>query len=224
MKKIEQSNENYIKSLYTEEALPKDKSKLTHEQIYLNIFKESKNKYSKSDLDLDFDLNLGSGSSNDYSQSFYSNILFLDYLCNITNQINTIQDHAERLKFLICEIGSLNKSIPGNVYVPFVSESLRNYFIVNIPLSELKVFKTKTKAPCFITFELVRLDELNQHMLRYKKPIKINEINDKLELKGLNKLESESSLSQSLIINKRLSFDEFTNRNTKLGKEEFSYI
>jgi hypothetical protein len=54
----------------------------------------------------------------------------------------------------------MNKFLPAAVYIPFVSESLRNYAVLNIVTSESRLFLTKTKAPFMITLELFRPDEI----------------------------------------------------------------
>jgi hypothetical protein len=47
------------------------------------------------------------------------------------------------------------------VYIPFVSNSIRNYAVLHIPLSECRVFQTKERAPFMVAVELYRPDELN---------------------------------------------------------------
>jgi len=93
--------------------------------------------------------------------SFISSISFVDNLCNICEIVlNTPQE--QQMKSFLNEINKLNKILPSNVYVPFTSESIRNYVIVHIPVSEAKIFKTKNRAPYLITVEVIRIDELTQ--------------------------------------------------------------
>lgn len=54
----------------------------------------------------------------------------------------------------------LNDKLPANIYLPFVNDGIRNYVVVHIPLSELKIYNTKQRSPFSITFELIRADEL----------------------------------------------------------------
>lgn len=55
----------------------------------------------------------------------------------------------------------INQELPASVYIPFVSNSIRNYAVLHIPLSECRVFQTKERAPFMIAVELYRPDELN---------------------------------------------------------------
>lgn len=50
--------------------------------------------------------------------------------------------------------------MPASVYIPFVSNSIRNYAVLHVPLSECRVFQTKERSPCLIVVELYRPDEL----------------------------------------------------------------
>ncbi len=50
--------------------------------------------------------------------------------------------------------------MPAAVYVPFVNSAIRNYAVLHIPVSELKVFQTKERAPFVICIEIYRPDEL----------------------------------------------------------------
>ena len=100
-------------------------TKLTYDQLFINIFKKyqmitndetSVNMEFFSQIDND-DLNL---------TSFVSSISFIDNLCNICEIVlNTPQE--QQMKTFVNEITKLNKILPSNVYVPFTSESIRNY-------------------------------------------------------------------------------------------------
>lgn len=57
-------------------------------------------------------------------------------------------------------LDKINKFLPSAVYIPFVSESLRNYAVLNIVTSESRLFLTKTRAPFMICLELFRPDEI----------------------------------------------------------------
>ena len=54
----------------------------------------------------------------------------------------------------------MNKFLPASVYIPFVSDSLRNYTVLNIVTSESRLFLTKERAPYMIVLELFRPDEM----------------------------------------------------------------
>ena len=112
--------------------------------------------------------------------SFLSNTNFFDHLCNICDiLLNTVE--SDRKKTLLTEIKKINKILPSNVYIPFVNNSIRNYVIASIPISECHIFKTKTRAPYMIAIECFRLDELNYY-LEKKDLIKISP-NEKKEKK-----------------------------------------
>lgn len=54
----------------------------------------------------------------------------------------------------------VNKQLPASVYIPFVNNSIRNYAVLHVLLSECRVFQTKERSPCLIVVELYRPDEL----------------------------------------------------------------
>ena len=91
--------------------------------------------------------------------SFYSNIQFFDDLCKIGCDLITIKPE-EQMNYLVNEITKINKILPSNVYLPFIRNSTRNYFICHIPINEIKIFKTKERVPFMLTFELIRIDEI----------------------------------------------------------------
>ena len=113
--------------------------------------------------------------------SFLSNTNFFDHLCNICDiLLNTAE--SDRKKTLLSEIKKITKILPSNLYIPFLNNSIRNYVIASIPISECHIFKTKTKTPYMITIECFRLDELNYY-LEKKDLIKISS-NEKKEKKN----------------------------------------
>jgi phosphatidylinositol 4-kinase len=65
-----------------------------------------------------------------------------------------------QMEILYKEINSINKLLPSNLYIPFLSNTIRNYIIVHIPVSETRIFRTKNRAPYMLTVELIRIDEL----------------------------------------------------------------
>lgn len=93
--------------------------------------------------------------------SFLSNTNFVDNLCNICDVLSYITI-SEQPKALLKEIKKINKALPANVYVPFLKESIRNYVIAHIPVSEIKIFRTKNRCPYMITIETFRMEELTQ--------------------------------------------------------------
>ena len=64
--------------------------------------------------------------------------------------------------FLFNKLLEINKKLSCNVYLHFLHESTRNYIVFHIPLSGVKIFRTKTRCPIMLTFELIRIDEVNR--------------------------------------------------------------
>ena len=57
----------------------------------------------------------------------------------------------------------MNQFLPAAVYIPFVGSAIRNYAVLHIPVSEVRVFQTKERSPFVICLEVFRPDELNQY-------------------------------------------------------------
>jgi len=51
--------------------------------------------------------------------------------------------------------------LPGAVYLPFVSSSMRNFAILHIVADESRIFRTKERAPVMLCFEVYRPIELS---------------------------------------------------------------
>lgn len=73
---------------------------------------------------------------------------------------------SERLCFadpkiisLKADLGKVNENLPASVYIPFVQSGIRNYALLNIIVSETKVFSTKERAPFYICLEIYRPEE-----------------------------------------------------------------
>ena len=64
--------------------------------------------------------------------------------------------------FLYKKIRDVNKKLPCNVYLPFLKDATRNYLICHIPLEGARIFRTKTRCPLMLTFEMIRIDEINE--------------------------------------------------------------
>jgi hypothetical protein len=140
--------------------------KLSHEDVYINIFKrydsvtndeDNMNTQYLKQIDHE-DINLS---------SFLSNINFIDHLCNICEIIRSTNPN-EQNKMLLNEIKKVNKLLPANVYVPFHRESIRYYIIASMPISEVKIFKTKNRAPYMVTVEAFRVEELTKTLNKEK--------------------------------------------------------
>jgi len=92
--------------------------------------------------------------------SFLSNINFVDHLCNICIILESMPLMSQH-RTLLNELNKVNKNIPSNTYIPFLRDSIRNYVVCHIPISEAKIYKTKNRSPYMITLECIRLEEIN---------------------------------------------------------------
>ena len=54
----------------------------------------------------------------------------------------------------------MNSDLPAKIYLPFTTNSCRNYYVLHIRVSEAKVFCTKTWAPYLCVFEVYRPEEI----------------------------------------------------------------
>ena len=92
--------------------------------------------------------------------SYHSSLNFIDHLCDICNELTKYSIDFQKI-YLYGKLLEINKKLPCNAYLPFLKESTRNYLICHIPLEDIKIFRTKTRCPIMLTFELVRIDEIN---------------------------------------------------------------
>jgi len=93
--------------------------------------------------------------------SYHSSLNFIDHLCDISNELPK-HPIDEQMLYLYEQLLEINKKLPCNVYLPFLAESTRNYLIVHIPLDGVRIFRTKTRCPIMLTFEMIRIDEINK--------------------------------------------------------------
>ena len=95
--------------------------------------------------------------------SYHSTLNFIEHLCDISNDLPNypIED---QMSFLYKKLNQINKILPCNAYLPFLKDSTRNYLIVHIPLEGARIFRTKTRCPLMLTFEIVRIDEINEEL------------------------------------------------------------
>ena len=128
--------------------------------------------------------------------SYHSSLNFIEHLCDISNELPKHPIKEQKL-FLYEELTKINKKLPCNVYLPFLKDSTRNYLVCHIPLEEVKIFRTKTRCPIMLTFEMIRIDETNRE-------------NEDENLENLDKLNHSrsntiASLSSSFRFNKKKS-------------------
>jgi phosphatidylinositol 4-kinase len=106
-------------------------------------------------------ININIGSTDINFISYHSTINFIEHLCDISNELPN-HPIEEQMLFLYQKIRDINKQLPCNVYLPFLKDSTRNYLICHIPLEGARIFRTKTRCPLMLTFEMVRIDEINE--------------------------------------------------------------
>ena len=139
--------------------------------------------------------------------SYHSSLNFIDHLCDISNELPK-HPIDEQMIFLYEQLNIINKKLPCNVYLPFLKDSARNYIICHIPLEGVKIFRTKTRCPIMLTFELVRIDEIN-------KEIKKEEERATEDVIGRSRSISSSNSNLSLD-----NFDEDYMKNNKKKKNK----
>ena len=93
--------------------------------------------------------------------SYRSTLNFIDHLCDISNELPNHPIEEQKL-YLYQQLLEINKKLPCNVYLPFLAESTRNYLVCHIPLEGVKIFRTKTRCPIMLTFEMIRFEEINK--------------------------------------------------------------
>ena len=135
--------------------------------------------------------------------SYHSSLNFIDHLCDISNDLPK-HPIEEQMLFLYEQLNIINKKLPCNVYLPFLKDSARNYIICHIPLDGVKIFRTKTRCPIMLTFEIIRMDEINKEIQ-----------NEEERIEQAEKIRSKSISSA----NSNLSLEYFGDKNKKKKKE-----
>ena len=130
---------------FDDEDIDEEEPKQIYEEK-INI--DQDNFVNKSPLDINF-------------VSYHSTLNFIDHLCDISNELPK-HPIEEQMNYLYEQLLEINKKLPCNVYLPFLEESTRNYLICHIPLDGVRIFRTKTRCPIMLTFELIRIDEINK--------------------------------------------------------------
>ena len=147
--------------------------KLTNKNLYLDeedfLFEEKedeKNDNKKLDFlynnDNDF-INLDKNPKDINFISYQSTLNFITHLCDISNDLPKYPVD-EQMLFLYQQLNEINKKLPCNVYLPFLKDSARNYIVCHIPLDGVRILRTKTRCPIMLTFELIRIDEINKEI------------------------------------------------------------
>ena len=173
--------------------------------------------------------------------SYHSSINFIEHLCDISNELSK-QPIENQMVFLFEKITEINKKLPCNVYLPFLHDSCRNYFICHIPLEGAKIFRTKTRCPIMLTFELIRISDvickingkkknnIEEEDKLLSKPIfaignkdNILKIRSKKDLNNLNNLQANDNENNNKIrqIIKNYKVNHINNRSSFIHKSSF---
>ena len=165
-------------------------------------------------------INLGNSEKDINYLSYHSTLNFIEHLCDISNDL-VKQPKAVQKLFLYKKLSEINKKLPCNVYLPFLQDSARNYLICHIPIDNVKIFRTKTKCPIMLTFEMVRIDEI---INSEKSNDDIYEVKDK-KLDNIIKFENEEytdtdyNLSKPMIIGENTIQRKLGRNKTQVSKE-----
>lgn len=92
---------------------------------------------------------------------YMSTMWFVQDLTDISIKLLKAENKKERL---IEALQDINRKLPAAVYLPFDKSYTRECAVLHIPISEVKVFKTKERAPFLICIEIYKpYDELQRH-------------------------------------------------------------
>jgi phosphatidylinositol 4-kinase B len=138
---------------------PPNTNEINFKQANSSLEYETDPDSDKIKLKTDFDVNL---------LSFQSSVNFVNLLCTICEKMKDVPNE-EQMAFLRKELMQINKTLPSNVYIPFLKDSVRNYIICHIPVTEMKIFRTKNRAPYMLTVEIIRIDEIINVLLKNEK-------------------------------------------------------
>ena len=139
---------NKIDYSYEDEDSEDDNNNKEKEILNEEEKKNKKEKLRRPVLDINF-------------ESYHSSLNFIDHLCDVCSELMKYNIDFQKI-FLYNKLLEINKKLPCNVYLPFLRESTRNYIICHIPLTGVKIFRTKTRCPIMLTFELIRIEEVNR--------------------------------------------------------------
>ena len=164
-------------------------------QIYeekINIDQDNFVNMNKSPLDINF-------------VSYHSTLNFIDHLCDISNELPK-HPIEEQMNYLYEQLLEINKKLPCNVYLPFLEESTRNYLICHIPLDGVRIFRTKTRCPIMLTFELIRIDEINKGIKKEEEDGEMINIGRSKSIASLNSsMDLENTRKKKLLKDKIVS-------------------
>lgn len=91
-------------------------------------------------------------------ENYLSTPSFIKQLTDISYELIHQPNQAA---FLSAELKKVNEQLPGAVYIPFVSQSMRNYAVLHIAAYESRIFRTKERAPIMLCVEVYRPFEIS---------------------------------------------------------------
>ena len=174
---------------FDDEDIDEEEPKQIYEEK-INI--DQDNFVNKSPLDINF-------------VSYHSTLNFIDHLCDISNELPK-HPIEEQMNYLYEQLLEINKKLPCNVYLPFLEESTRNYLICHIPLDGVRIFRTKTRCPIMLTFELIRIDEINKGIKKEEEDGEMINIGRSKSIASLNSsMDLENARKKKLLKDKIVS-------------------
>ena len=96
----------------------------------------------------------------DFVNAYLSTPQFINTLTDICDDVMKFQNPEDKMSFLKKRLCEINRKLPAQVYLPFVSKSMRNYAVLNIVVDEARIFQTKERAPILMCFEVYRPIEM----------------------------------------------------------------
>lgn len=105
-------------------------------------------------------LTLTKAKNTDYVNAYLSTPQFINTLTDLSDEVMLQPTPEDKKRFLKQQLCTINKKLPAQVYIPFVSSSMRNHAILNIVVEEAKIFQTKERAPLLLCIEVFRPIEM----------------------------------------------------------------
>ena len=220
-RELENAINKYRNPKYKEEKFHPDKFEADDFFIDISIF-ELKNEdltYESSESfygnNLEYEVIENKRKSDLNFVSYHSSINFIEHLCDISNELANQPIDNQKI-FLYKKLTEINKKLPFNVYLPFLHDSCRNYLICHIPLEAASIFKTKTRCPIMLTFELIRISDISAKIYGKKK----NNIQEEDKILS-NPIYSTENSDNVLKIRSKNDINDFINQNGNIKKNEY---
>jgi len=86
------------------------------------------------------EINVRDPMSQDFLEAYLSTPSFIKTLTDLSDDVMKYQTPKEKKHFLKKQLCQINKKLPAQVYIPFVSKAMRNYAVLNIAVEEAKIF------------------------------------------------------------------------------------